>query len=150
MKKEIEFNADDLVKAVEETRDHVLGKRRITMRTTDVQLPPRTSAIKPAVVAHIRNYLNLSQSVFAQLLNVPTVTAVSWEKGRRHPSGAALRLLQVAQQDPEILMTVFSAISGSSVAVNNLVGQVSGGTAGGSHAVRNAKAAKAKSEMALS
>ena len=104
MKKEIEFNAEDLIKAVEETRDHVLGKRRITMRTTEIPLPPRTSAIKPAAVANIRNYLNLSQSVFARLLNVPTVTAVSWEKGRRHPSGAALRLLQVAQNDPDILL----------------------------------------------
>lgn len=103
-KKQIVFNAEELVKSVEETRDHVLGKRRITMRTTDVELPRRTAAIKPAEVAAIRNRLKVSQSVFAQILNVPTVTEVSWEKGRRHPSGAALRLLQIARKHPRILL----------------------------------------------
>jgi hypothetical protein len=38
-KRDVVFNAEGLVKAVEETRDHVLGKRRITMRTTDLELP---------------------------------------------------------------------------------------------------------------
>jgi putative transcriptional regulator len=42
--------------------------------------------------------------VFARLLNVPTVTAASWEKGRRKPSGAALRLLQIARKHPEALL----------------------------------------------
>jgi DNA-binding transcriptional regulator YiaG len=31
-------------------------------------------------------------------------TAASWEKGRRHLSGAAVRLLQIARQHPEILL----------------------------------------------
>ncbi len=103
-KKEIAFNGEELVKAVEETRDHVLGKRRITMRTTDIELPPRTETIKPAEVSAIRNRLRVSQGVFARILNVPTVTEVSWEKGRRRPSGAALRLLQIARKHPRILL----------------------------------------------
>ena len=51
----------------------------------------------------IRARLKVSQPVFAAMLNVPTVTAVSWEKGRRQPSGAALRLLEIARKRPEIL-----------------------------------------------
>ena len=37
------------------------------------------------------------------MLNVPVVTAISWEKGRRQPSGAALRLLEIAREHPEML-----------------------------------------------
>ena len=103
-KKDVAFNAGELVRAVEETRDHILGRRRITMRTTDVDLPSRVDQIKPADVAAIRNRLKVSQSVFARILNVPTVTEVSWEKGRRQPSGAALRLLQIARKHPRILL----------------------------------------------
>ena len=45
----------------------------------------------------------MSQATFAAMLNVPTVTAISWEKGRRKPSGAALRLLQIARKHPELI-----------------------------------------------
>ena len=102
-KKDVLFNAEEMVKAVEETRDHVLGRKRITMRTTDLELPAAIEQIKPAEVAAIRNRLKVSQTVFARILNVPTVTEVSWEKGRRQPSGAALRLLQIARKHPRIL-----------------------------------------------
>jgi DNA-binding transcriptional regulator YiaG len=39
----------------------------------------------------------------ATLLNVPKVTAISWENGTRKPSGAALRLLAVAKHYPDAL-----------------------------------------------
>lgn len=47
---------------------------------------------------------NLSKAVFADLLNVPKATAVSWERGLRSPSGAAVRLLQIAQKRPKALL----------------------------------------------
>jgi putative transcriptional regulator len=102
--KEIEFNADDLIGAVEGVRDHLVGSRKLTMRTTEVNLPEPAPEITPAEIAAARKALNVSQQVFARMLNVPTVTAVSWEKGRRKPSGAALRLLQVARRHPEAIL----------------------------------------------
>ena len=102
--KEIQFDADDLLKAVEDVRDHVKGKRKITLRTAKVKLPEAAPHITPKEIVATREALNLSQPIFAQLLNVPTVTAVSWEKGRRKPSGAALRLLQIARKHPEVLL----------------------------------------------
>ena len=48
--------------------------------------------------------MNISQAVFADLLNVPKATAISWERGLRSPSGAALRLLQIAKERPEALL----------------------------------------------
>lgn len=41
---------------------------------------------------------------FAGFLNVTADTVRSWEKNRRQPSGPALRLLQVAQKRPEVLL----------------------------------------------
>jgi putative transcriptional regulator len=105
-RKDIEPNADELIQALTEVREQVSGRRQITMRTTTVVLPKRLEPISSDEVKAIRNKLKVSQSVFARLLNVPVVTAASWEVGRRHPSGAALRLLQIAKQAPGILVRV--------------------------------------------
>jgi DNA-binding transcriptional regulator YiaG len=38
------------------------------------------------------------------MMNIPMVTAVSWERGRRKLTGAALRLLDIARKHPEVLV----------------------------------------------
>jgi putative transcriptional regulator len=50
----------------------------------------------------IRKRLNMSQSVFAAIMNVSKVTAISWEKGRRKPTGPALRLLDFVLKKPDV------------------------------------------------
>jgi len=99
--KAIAFNAEDLVRRVEEVRDALTGRRELTLRTT--KLPKPAPVVTPKDMQRIRTRLKVSQPVFAAMLNVPTVTAISWEKGRRQPSGAALRLLEIARKRPEIL-----------------------------------------------
>jgi len=79
---------------------HAKGQR--TLKTTI--LPEAAPAMKPAEIRALRKGLNLSQSVFGRLLNVPTVTVLKWEHGLRKPSGAALRLLQIANRAPEALI----------------------------------------------
>ncbi len=108
--KEIQFNADELLSTVEEVRDHVIGEKKITMRTTKVKLPEPAPEVTPDEIVAAREALNLSQPVFARLLNVPTVTEVSWEKGRRKPSGAALRLLQIARKRPEVILNACHSV----------------------------------------
>jgi DNA-binding transcriptional regulator YiaG len=71
---------------------------------TNLMLPTAVEAIDPKEISGIRRRLNVSQPVFAALLNVPLATARSWEQGKRRPSGAALRLLDLARQRPEILL----------------------------------------------
>ncbi len=104
--KDIEFNADDLVGSVESFADHLKGSRKLTLRTKTMPLPPRVRRFTPAQVRAIRKRLNVSQPVFAALLNIPPVTAISWERGRRQPTGAALRLLDIARRHPEVLVAV--------------------------------------------
>lgn len=104
-RKEIELDADELINALSDVRDHVAGRgKKITMRTTTVKLPKRVDTIRANEIREIRKKMNVSQKVFAHLLNVPLVTEASWEAGRRNPSGAAVRLLQIAKKQPKILM----------------------------------------------
>ena len=102
--KAIEFNADDLVGSAEAFADHLKGSRKLTLRTTTVPLPPRVKPLSPAQVRAIRKRLNVSQPDIAAMMNIPTVTAASWERGRRRPTGAALRLLDIARRHPEVLV----------------------------------------------
>lgn len=102
-RKAIRFDAEALVRSVEAVRDSVTGRRKLALRTAAMALPPPAPPVGAAEIARLRARLKVSQPVFAALLNVATVTAVSWEKGRRKPSGAALRLLQIAREHPEIL-----------------------------------------------
>ena len=72
-------------------------------RERTMKLPPQVKAIPAKEIRAIREVLGCTQVEFAALLNVPKVTAISWENGTRKPSGAALRLLAVAKHHPEAL-----------------------------------------------
>ena len=97
-KTEIPFNAEMLVARVE---GFAAGRERTHERT--VKLPPPVKAIPAKEIRAIRTLLGCTQTEFAALLNVPKVTAISWENGTRKPSGAALRLLAVAKHHPDAL-----------------------------------------------
>lgn len=55
-------------------------------------------------VRALRLYLQLSVSLFASLLGVSVKTVEAWEKGTNVPSGPALRLMRMAQKNPDILL----------------------------------------------
>jgi putative transcriptional regulator len=101
--KEIEFNAEELVSTVEAFAAHVQGRKKLTLRTRKLSLPPPLKPLRPREIVALRHQLNVSQAVFASLLNVPKVTAISWERGRRQPAGAALRLLDLVRKQPKLL-----------------------------------------------
>ena len=50
-----------------------------------------------------RQSVSLTQKEFAQLLNVSIDSIQDWEQGRRSPRGAAITLLRIAQEHPEVL-----------------------------------------------
>jgi putative transcriptional regulator len=71
----------------------------VTARQTTVAKPPRYDAGR---VRAIRRRLALSQRVFAEALNVSPGTVRAWEQGTRVPDGPTRRLLEIAEEAPEI------------------------------------------------
>jgi putative transcriptional regulator len=122
MKKvEIAFDVDRLLAGAGEAVAHKIGK--IQLRTWSID--PNTGEHQKAIcsgertvskiitkkaplsadkILQIRTRLGISQGVFAAMLNVPDSTERAWERGLRHPAGAAQRLLQIADRAPELLM----------------------------------------------
>ena len=96
--KQIKFNAKELLRSVEEVRDHVTGRRKITLRTTWLKLPKPAPAVSPRDVEKIRARLKVSQPVFARYLNTSESTVEKWESGAKRPSGMALKLLDIAEK----------------------------------------------------
>jgi putative transcriptional regulator len=104
MKNENEFNADELLARVEAFAKHTTGEKKMTLRTVELPLPEPLAPMAARQVAALRQRLGVSQAVFAILLNVPKSTAISWERGVRQPSGAALKLLRLADNRPGVLL----------------------------------------------
>ena len=91
-----------LAESLHEGIQFARGERRL--RATVLAAPP--PALEGAAVRRLRRRLKLSQSALARTLNVSAKTVQSWEQGRRRPSQAALRLLQVLAERPETIWEV--------------------------------------------
>lgn len=52
----------------------------------------------------IRKRLKLTQKAFAALLGLDLKTLQAWEQGRYQPTGPVLRLLQIADRHPDVLL----------------------------------------------
>lgn len=74
------------------------ARGELTLRTT--LIPARPPSLRAQDIVGLRERLQMSQSVFAGLLNVSAKTVQGWEQGERKPSAAALRLLQVLTVQP--------------------------------------------------
>jgi len=105
---------DELVEALDQVRDLEHRKGHGAARVRLVPRTARESDVPPAPpyshrrVSKLRARLALSQPIFAAALNVSPETVRAWEQGKRHPDGAALRLLQLTEQRPALLLSLVS------------------------------------------
>ena len=76
--------------------------KTIDLRT--VEMPPRPRPLKPADIRALRESLNASQALFAELLNVSANAVESWEQGLRQPRQATLKLLHMARKNAVVLL----------------------------------------------
>ncbi len=58
---------------------------------------------KPEKISALRKQMNLSQSVFAEILNVSPSSIRQWEQGKRTPSGSTKVLLELLERSPHLL-----------------------------------------------
>ena len=103
-KRHYPFSGGDLVAAASDGLLALRSKRLGDLRTTAIELPKPAPKLAARQIRKIRKQLGASQAVFARLLNIPTRTAIAWESGQRRPSGAALKLLEIARRKPEVLV----------------------------------------------
>ena len=92
----------DLKESLKEAIQHNKGKKEL--RTTTLPRPPKK--LSNIEIIGLREKMNVSQSVFARYLNVSVKTVQSWEQGRGKPSGAALKLLSIANKKPNLLIEI--------------------------------------------
>jgi putative transcriptional regulator len=59
--------------------------------------------IDPFKIKNIRRKTQVSQSVFAKLLNVSPSSIRQWEQGKRKPTGSTKVLLDVLDKEPHVL-----------------------------------------------
>lgn len=93
--------------------DSIAFSKGEKMSLVTVQLPAPPPPIGAKEVTEIRAMLKMSQGVFAAALNVSPKTVQSWEQGLRAPSNASLRLLQIAREEPHVVLkTVRGKVAG--------------------------------------
>jgi putative transcriptional regulator len=74
------------------------GIEALTMRRFDALCLPPVRHYTPADIRRIRKRANVSQAVFAAVLNVGKATVAAWEQGGKEPSGPALKLLDLVER----------------------------------------------------
>jgi len=67
------------------------------MHRFDLSCLTKLEILTPKEIAAIRERAGVSQGVFARYLNVPTSLVSQWERGERHPTGAAIKLLSLVK-----------------------------------------------------
>jgi putative transcriptional regulator len=72
---------------------------KTTLRMLGKDTLPTVKAMSPAEIAGVRAQTGISQAVLAAFLNVAVGTVSQWERGERHPTGAALKLLHVVKRN---------------------------------------------------
>jgi len=87
---------------LEEGIGHAKGE--LSLKT--VAIPEKPPEIDAQTLAALREAAEMSQAVFAKVLNVSAKTVQSWEQGTRVPSMASRRLIQVFSERPEVVCEI--------------------------------------------
>ncbi|MCB1021940.1 MAG: DNA-binding transcriptional regulator [Acidobacteria bacterium] len=91
----------DPMAAVHEAMEalHAIGAiDKQTMRTFDDACLTPIRELSPNQIKALREREHVSQTVFANYLNVTTSLVSKWERGEKRPSGPALKLLTLVEK----------------------------------------------------
>jgi putative transcriptional regulator len=90
---------DDLVQSLKEAKAIAQGKA----------LASRRIKVTPPDAKAVREQIGLTQSEFAQLMQVSVKTLQNWEQHRRNPTGPAAALLKIVGNAPEVAIKMLHA-----------------------------------------
>jgi len=91
---------DELVEGLEASIQY--SKGALSLRSVTLPAPPPVPS--PVQIVRLRTKYRLSQPIFAAALNVSSKTVQAWEQGQRVPSHASVRLLQIFEEEPEVVV----------------------------------------------
>lgn len=87
---------------------HARGERKL--RETLVEIPQPARRWRRGQIARLRKErFHASQPQFASILSVKVATVRAWEQGLKTPSGAASRLLELAEIEPQVFQRLAQA-----------------------------------------
>ena len=93
--------ANDIMHSLRELADAIEKgvplEQRFTVRTITI---PEPGNYPPKAVRKLRDQLGMSQALFAELLGVSRIWVQGWERGVRHPSPLARRLMDAIRANP--------------------------------------------------
>jgi len=92
----------DAMAAIHETMEalHAVGAiDKQTMRRFDDGCLTPIRPLTPRQIKAIREKEQVSQTVFANYLNVTSSLVSKWERGEKRPSGASLKLLTLVEKN---------------------------------------------------
>jgi putative transcriptional regulator len=95
---------EQLKESLQDARSFEKGAKGKAVDLRVARIPRVPERMTPQKIREIRNSLNASQPLFALLLNVSPKAVQSWEQGLRRPRTAALKLLTIAQKNPQVLL----------------------------------------------
>ena len=70
----------------------------VTMRNIEKLCIPEVKEYSPEQIVSIRKKLKLSQSALASIFNVSPSTVQKWEGGKKKPTGASCKLLDIVER----------------------------------------------------
>ena len=88
--------------ALEQGIAHTRGE----VKLKSIEVPEEPPEIDAPTLTALRQAAQMSQSVFAQVLNVSAKTVQSWEQGVRTPSMSSRRLIHVFSQRPDVVCEI--------------------------------------------
>jgi putative transcriptional regulator len=96
IKNAIGNTVNDLIKSGVKTSFSEKELKALGVEIPDVEINAKD-------IQEIRSKINLSQTVFAKVLNVSSSSVRQWEQGKRTPSGSTKVLLELLKENPNLL-----------------------------------------------
>ncbi len=95
---------DSLKTSLNKALEHTEGKREVRSRKLSIKPIPKYTSED---IKEIRKKVELTQLLFAQMLDVSKKTVEAWEAGSNVPNGSAMRLLQLLEDKPQVVKEEF-------------------------------------------
>lgn len=95
------MNKSRILKEVHETAEGLFKAgtiSNVTMREYDQLCLSPVHELKPQDIKKLRERENISQAIFAVLLNTSVSSVQKWEIGKKKPSKLALKLLNIVER----------------------------------------------------